>query len=252
MENVGDDKMIRIAIVDDEKEQVQKINQIVSQFFEQKNIQICIDNFCNGESLLKKDFSYDIIFLDIMMDGIDGIETAQRFRVKYKNSELFYITSFRDYIQKSMTIHPFAFIVKPFSDKEIIDNLEDYLNYKDSVNKNRSKEVYMFHSIDDRYLKVNISDILYFYYRGNRIVELVTNNSIYKIKNSLSGIYSELNHNYFIFPHRSFIVNLQQIKEIDEKNKKIVMKNGNLILISRYKYSEVIDALSFYIVNEED
>lgn len=242
--------MIRIAIVDDEKEQIQKINQVVFQFFKQKEIQISIDTFGNGEELLKKDFSYDIIFLDIMMDGIDGIETAQRFRVNHKKSELFYITSFHDYIRKSMTIHPFAFIVKPFSDNDIIQNLEDYLKYNDSEQK--SNELYMLHTLDDRHIKINTSDILYFYYKGNRIVEVITDNSVYKIKNSLSAIYSELNHDEFIFPNRSFIVNLRQIKEIDGKNKKIVMKNGNLILISRYKYSDIINSLSCYITNEED
>lgn len=244
----GGGTMLRIAIVDDEIEQIQKIGQVVSQFFEQKEIQISIDTFCNGEKLLKKDFSYDIIFLDIMMDGI---ETAQRFRVNHKKSELFYITSFQDYIQNSMTIHPFAFIAKPFSDNEIVQNLEDYLIYNYS-DKKKSKEMYMIHTIDDRHMKINTSDILYFYYKGNRIVEVITDNSVYKIKNSLSGIYAELNHDDFIFPHRSFIVNLHQIKEIDGKNKKIVMKNGNLILISRDKYNDVIDALSCYITDEED
>lgn len=244
--------MIKIAVVDDEINQIQKIEQIVSQFFKQKEIQISIDTFNNGESLLKKDFSYDIIFLDIMMDGIDGIETAQRFRTNHKNSALFYITSFQAYIQKCMTIHPFAFIVKPFSSQEIIENLEDYLKYNDSARKKKSKDVYIIHSIDDRHLKINMSDILYFYYKGNRIVEIITNNAEFKIKGSLAGIYTELNHNLFIFPHRSFIVNLHQIREIDGKNKKIVMKNGNLILIARDKYNEVIDALSYYIADEED
>lgn len=244
--------MFRIAIVDDEKNQIQKIEQVVSQFFDKKEIKISIDTFCSGEELLKKDFSYDIIFMDIMMEGIDGIETAQRFRVNHKNSALFYITSFQDYIQKSMTVHPFAFIKKPFSDQDIIKNLKDYLKYNDSVKKKKSKDVYMIHAMDDRYVKVNMNDILYFYYQGNRIVEVIMINEVYKVKNSLSNIYDELNHDYFIIPHRSFIVNLHHIKEVDGKNKKIVMQNDHLILIARDKYNEVIDALSFYIADEED
>lgn len=244
--------MFRIAIVDDEKNQIQKIERIVSQFFNEKDIKITIDTFSSGEELLKKDFSYDIIFMDIMMDGIDGIETAQRFRVNHKNSALFYITSFQDYIQKCMTVHPFAFIKKPFSDQDVINNLKDYLKYNVSVKKKRPKDSYMIHSMDGRHLKVNMNDILYFYYQGNRIVEVIMANDIYKVKNSLLNIYDELNHDYFITPHRSFIVNLYHIKEIDGKNKKIVMKNDHLILIARDKYNEVIDALSFYIADEED
>jgi hypothetical protein len=250
--NEAGDLMIRIAIIDDEKEQIQKIEKVVSQFFDKREVQINIDTFCSGEEFLKKDSSYDIIFMDIIMDGMDGIETAQRFRVKHKNSALFYITSFQDYIQKSMTIHPFAFIVKPFSDKELIKNLKDYLKYHISVNEKEPKDVYIIHSMDCRYLKVNMNDILYFYYKGNRIVEVIMNNAIYEVKNSLSNIYNELNHDYFIVPHRSFIVNLHHIKEIDGKNKKIVMQNDHLILIARDKYNRIIDALSLYIADEED
>ena len=55
----------------------------------------------------------------------------------------------------------------------------------------------------------------------------------------------------FRSPHRSFIVNLQHIKEVDGKSKNIVMKNGDLVFIARGKYNDVIDSLSSYIADEE-
>lgn len=55
----------------------------------------------------------------------------------------------------------------------------------------------------------------------------------------------------FVIPHRSFIVNLQHIKEVDGKSKNIVMKNGDLVFIARGKYNDVIDSLSNYIADEE-
>lgn len=239
--------MIKIAVVDDNEFQIEQITAIVSDFFYQRNILIKIDDFFNGESLLSKDYPYDIIFLDIQMNGINGIETAQYFRLRHKESVFFFVTSYPDYIQKSMTVHPFAFITKPVLKCEIIKNLEDYLLFVQSLIQKDSKEVFMIHSVQNRHYPVNIESIQYFCYSGNRIVEIFMLNYSDKIKSSLEDIYSSLNHKYFIVPHRSFIVNLRYVKEIDGRNKKIVMQNGDLILIARKKYNKVIEDLSNYI-----
>ena len=241
--------MIKIAIEDDEINQIQKIQQIVSDFFEDKKIQININAFTSGEALLSDSNSYNLIFLDIQMNGMDGIETAQRLRVKNKNAVLLYITSFENYIKKSMTIHPFAFIVKPYSDKEIYKNLEDYLEYTNSIIEKKCKELFQIHTIDNRKFQVCMDDIIYFHYVENRIVEIIMEGYKYRIKDGIAHIYLNLNHEHFIIPNQSFIVNLHHIKEIDGKNKKLVMDNGDLILIPRRKYNEVIEILNQYIAD---
>lgn len=85
--------MVKVAIVDDETEQIMKIRQIVAAFFEEKKIKISVNTFTSGEVLLSDSTFYNLIFLDIQMNGLDGIETAQRLRVKSKSAALFYITS---------------------------------------------------------------------------------------------------------------------------------------------------------------
>lgn len=247
---VGEAYMLKIAIVDDEYDQIQEINQVVSGFFTEKKILISVDLFTSGEDLLNATAMYDIIFLDIQMPGIDGIETGQRLRVNNKNAAMFYITSYQNYIQQSMTIHPFAFIVKPFTDEDIRKNLDDYLKYK-HCDKKKQKELFMIDTVDDRHFNVNMNEIMYFSYKGERITAVFMKNSSFEIKNSLTSIYENLNHDCFVIPHRSFIVNLQHIKEIDGKSKNIVMKNGDLVFIARGKYNDVINSLTGYITNEE-
>lgn len=239
--------MLQIAIVDDEMNQIQLIKHVVEKFFREKEIEISVSMFRNGELLLSNPISYDLVFLDIQMDGMDGIETAQRLRVKNKKAVLFYVTSYQNYIQKSMTIHPFAFIVKPFSEEDIRINLEDFLTYTNSVKEKKSKEIYQIHTIDDHRFQVNMEEILYFHYLENRVIEIITSKNVYKIKEGIMHVYSTLNPKYFIIPNQSFIINLHHIREIDGKNKKLVMENGDLILIARRKYNEVIEALNYYI-----
>lgn len=72
--------MIHIAICDDEREMSEKIREMVSEFFRRKNMEIAIAQFSSGEELLNYDKTIDILFLDIQMKDINGIETARELR----------------------------------------------------------------------------------------------------------------------------------------------------------------------------
>lgn len=85
-----------------------------------------------------------MVFLDIQMGGIDGIETAQELRNRDTRTVLFFITSYSQHIMRSMTIHPFAFLVKPVEEKQLVQNLEDYLNYARSMQQEEQEgEIYL-------------------------------------------------------------------------------------------------------------
>lgn len=72
--------MINIAICDDEKYILDKIKKLVFDFFHRKNVEITVSQFGSGEELLRHNKNIDILFLDIQMDGIDGMETARKMR----------------------------------------------------------------------------------------------------------------------------------------------------------------------------
>ena len=125
--------MIRIAIVDDEKEQVVMLSTCVSVFFQERNLEYRIFPFFCGEDLLSCNIPIDVAFLHIQMNGINGIETAQRLRAWNKWVALIYITSYDSYIQKAMTIHPFAYLTKPTEKVAIFQVLDEYLSFQRSI-----------------------------------------------------------------------------------------------------------------------
>lgn len=239
--------VIRIAIVDDEKEQVEFIKDVVINFCEQKNMEYKILPFYCGEALLKCNIPIDVAFLDVRMGKIDGIETAQRLRAWNKWIALIYVTSYGEYITKAMTIHPFSYIMKPFQPEQISKVLEEFLEYQHSVNA-KTKEYFQLNTNNScRYLEIN--DIYYFYYLKDRTVEIKLRRESYKTKDSITNIYNIVNHRCFIMPTPSTIVNIQHIRKIDGKNKKLILENDDEILISRRKYKEVFDALNSYMTN---
>lgn len=80
--------MIRIAIVDDEK----VIREQIKNLIEKKQTESIIDSYSSGEELLVVKHCYDIVFLDIQMDGMNGIETARALRQKTEDVILIFIT----------------------------------------------------------------------------------------------------------------------------------------------------------------
>lgn len=241
--------VIRIAIVDDEKEQVELIKVVVSNFCEQKNMEYKILPFYCGEDLLECNIPIDVAFLDVQMGKIDGIETAQRLRTWNKWVALIYVTSYGEYITKAMTIHPFSYIMKPIQPEQISKVLEEFLEYQRSVNA-KTKEYFQLNTNNSCHY-IEMDDIYYFYYLEDRTVEVKLRREKYKIKDSITNIYNIVDHRYFIMPTPSIIVNIQHIRKIDGKNKKLILENDDEILISRRKYKEVFDALNCYMTNGE-
>lgn len=74
------DFMLSIAICDDEKSVSEKIEKMAKDFFRKKNIDISVVKYSSGEELLGSSQGMDILFLDIQMEDMDGMETARELR----------------------------------------------------------------------------------------------------------------------------------------------------------------------------
>lgn len=235
--------MIRIAICDDEASQAREIARIVGNFFQKQEIAHRIDLFSSGEALLKDQEFIDVVFLDIQMGGIDGIETAQELRNRDTRTVLFFITSYSQHIMRSMTIHPFAFLVKPVEEEQLVQNLEDYLNYARSMqHEEQEGEIYLMEG--EMLTRFDPNEIYYFHYLKDRVIEVVTEKKRHQVKNTITQLYDMLNHNLFLMPSQSFLVNIQYIQSVNTKAKSLIMKNGDVILVARRRYPEIFEFLS--------
>ena len=96
--------MIHIAICDDEKYMSDHIKTIVSDFFRKKNREISIRTFFSGEELLNCDGQIDILFLDIQMKDMDGMETARRLRADRFQGFLIFITVLKEMVFQSFEV----------------------------------------------------------------------------------------------------------------------------------------------------
>ncbi len=116
--------MIRIAICDDEKHMSDHIRSFVSDFFRKKNREISLRMFSSGEELLSYSGQIDILFLDIQMKDMDGMETARKLRANQYRGFLVFITVLKEMVFQSFEVQTYDYLVKPVDKNQFEKTME--------------------------------------------------------------------------------------------------------------------------------
>lgn len=240
--------MLRIAIVDDEQSIVDKIQSIVTAFFCEQNEPVDISCFSSGEDIISYHQKYDLIFLDVQMQGMDGIQTAQEIRRHDKKAVIFYVTSYGNKMARSFSVHPFAFIEKPVNETVIRKNLQDYMEY---AFKKKERKGMKFETLTGTAF-IRLNEILYFEYLGNRKIRIVCDGSDIFIQNTITNIYSLVERYGFVKTHQSFIVNPAKIKAVLDSD--LLMPDNVKVPIALKKKKAVRAQIEEYLCRqfEED
>lgn len=240
--------MINIAILDDNKEDLVELGEICIRYFKDAKYIASINIFSSSQEFLNSEVKYDIIFLDIEIPDINGIEVANIIRTFDKDCCICFISNYNKYALKSYNAHAFDYIEKPISQNKIFKTLDQLFAYYGMRMINKTKIVFPLH-----YSSISLvaSEILYFEYFDsnkdyfNRSTIVYTLSDKYALKMKISSVYEMLPVELFTMPHKSFIVNFSNISSI--KGNIITMKNGAIVPLSqkraakfRIKFNEYI------------
>lgn len=221
--------MYHFAICDDERITCSELEKILLQYGKNSNIDFEVDIFYSGEKLceyLISDNYYDLIFLDIQLGTIDGIEVGDYIRNKLEdeNTLIVYVSSQEQYAMKLFQIGTFEFIIKPISATLVEKVLYRAMKKINSVNQ------FFDYSIGKNYYRVKLSEIILF--QSNlRKVQIVTLNNKIEFYGKLQEIVNRLPENIFMRVHNSFLININQVREYSYES--IRMINGEDICISK-------------------
>lgn len=109
--------MFQIAVCDDEKIFVERISEIVKAFFKEQKLECQVDEFYSGEEFveLKEEVGkYDIVFLDMQMDKMNGIETAKYLRKYGEDTFLVFVTAYAEYAATGYQVQATWFVIKDY------------------------------------------------------------------------------------------------------------------------------------------
>lgn len=217
------------------------IKTFVSDFFRKKNREIRLRTFLSGEELLNYDGQIDILFLDIQMNGMDGMETARKLRADKFRGFLIFITVLKEMVFQSFEVQAYDYLVKPVEEKQFEGTMERLLASMQSVGEDSllvqkgyegriiRKDEIVFCEIIDRKIYLNlVSDEVLDYYE--RIENLET---------KLGG--------HFFRCHRSYLINLKHLKGY--KNGTAYMDNGKEVPVSRLRSKEFSSVVLRYMKN---
>ena len=216
--------MYKIAVCDDEEAVSAQVKELITEW----NPSVDVVCFSSGEELLENYQSYEAVFLDIDMAGMNGIETGKAIRKLDKDTKIVYLTAYRDYVSGAFGVHAFQYLLKPVNKKAIWNVLEEIFRYTKAVEK---KIILDFHTVDGS-LCLPVERIYFFEYE-NRKIRIVTDEEQYYMADKIGNVAKRMAEFGFSMPHQSFVVNMFHVKNV--KNQQIFLDNGMEIPLSQKK-----------------
>lgn len=234
--------MFHIAVCDDDDITCSEIEKVIFNYSKQSLEGICVEIFRSGEEICHSMISgeiYDLIFLDIELKIMNGIEVARIIREKLKNEivKIVFISARDSYYLELFDVRPMHFLHKPLKADNIINDIEKAMDLM-----GRQGHVFTFRKGYNTYKK-SIRDILYFESSGRKLkMTSIDDESIFY--GTIAEVYRELEKYRFFFSHQSFLINYTHVIEFGRKE--LTMSNKRVLPISRHKSNEVMGLLLKY------
>lgn len=226
--------MLKIAICDDEQFFLDKISDYIKKEIINLNVRYSIKTFISGENLLNYSniHDFDVIFLDIALQSINGIDIAKELREMGYEKLIVFITSFADYSIVGYKVGAFRFILK--------DNLEDELSecISDVISKLGLKKA----KLND--LLMDVKDIIYMESQKHQVIIHLNNAADCKIYATLDSIEKTLQSEHFLRVHKSYLVNILYVREIERYILSLSDKEHTEISIPKARYAEIKKKIS--------
>lgn len=224
---------MRIAICDDEKNIRELIKGKIANQYPNANI-IFYDS---GEELLLSDNPIDILFLDIQMQGKNGMETARELRKKDKKIIIIFVTAVEEYVFQAFDVGAFHYIVKPINNTkftEVLHRAIEEWNAKQLTNQ-EPEEKYLMINNGGVHIKVTIDNIVYAEVFNRKVVIHKLNETIeyYGKMSDLEAVAGES----FYRPHRAYLINFKYVEKYDATT--IYLEKGTA-LMAKQKYPEFV------------
>lgn len=217
---------MNIAICDDLENDRKILTDMINRYFTEHNSIVNITTYNNGEDLISNftHENFNLIFLDIYMYKLNGIDTAKEIRKKDDNSILVFITTSSDFALDAYDLDALQYLIKPIT----YDKVEKILN---KCLKQFSSNTPFIEILQDGYpVKMPLNDI-YYIDVYDKACYIHLKNKVIKTYSSLAKLWEALENSSFLKCHRSYIVNMLYINEMLSND--FLLKNGEKIPITK-------------------
>ena len=228
--------MYQAAICEDNPEMLELLQKTLIDGFNSAAVEVAFDGFSDGTGLLRMindHFHYDIVFMDIEMPGIDGIEVCRQLKQNNSTALIVFVSNKDELVFQTFDVQPFRFIRKSHLQEAVPTLINALIS---ELNNRKEKLIRIEDNYSRDFLAINVNDIYYVEAQGKNCC-VYTNNAGIVSPITLSKLEKELVPYGFIQVHRSYLVNCRYIFHI--KKTSICMSNQKEIPLSRHRVDEV-------------
>lgn len=231
--------MIKVAIVEDEKAAAQVLQEYLQRYSSDRGAEFDIHTYENGmQFLMNYDTNTDLVFMDIEMPNLSGIETSARLREIDSVVGLVYVTNMAKYAIEGYAYRAIDYLLKPLVYQAFLMKMDRILKF---VNKNRkSSAITLVSRTGQNVLELN--SIYYVEVSGHDVL-YHTDSGSYKVYGTLKEEAKKLPQETFIQCNSCYVVNLRHISRID--GNELVVGDGR-IEISRSRRKSLLEAFNRY------
>lgn len=233
--------MLQIAICDDEQFYREKIQKLLEEYLKKRELPYELHSFSSGEAFLNQcenNVKFNIVFLDINMEEIDGIQTAERIRAFHSDTYIVFVTAFMDYALEGYKVNAVRYLMKD----TIAPAIEECMTA--ILQKMQIAQV-TFPFLEGE-KKLYTDNILYVESRGHKSTFRYMEEGMvtYQIYDKLDNVERKLEGCHFLRIHKSFLVNMKHIRKIS--NYMAYLDTGEELPIPRLRFQTVKEAFVDY------
>ena len=240
--------MIKIAFCDDDMEVLHQMNELLDRYRVERNEDITYAAFQSPFELLteiEKGIRPDILFLDVVMPGQNGMDVAKEIRQYDTNMKIIFLTSSPEFAVESYSVGAYFYQLKPIWEESFFRLMDSVLAECEKKKKNslilRSK---------DGITRIDLQQLEYCEVLGRKLLFHLEDGAVLESAGSLDDLAGQLmQYSNFFRPHRSFLVNMEYIQNISSRSIKMV--NDAEIPIPHGKCSEIKNTYMEYAFNGE-
>lgn len=235
--------LIYIAVCDDEEYYRELTKQLLIQYLDKYQVEYAIDEFSSGEEFCEQCVSltkYDIVFLDINLKEMNGIEIAYKIRSYKKDVYIVFITSYINYALEGYRVDAIRYIMKDSLSISIVECMNTIIK-KMEIQINKMELIFI-----EGKKQIYIEKIFYVESHKHKLVFKIFETGLkeYEMYDKLDNIEFKFKEYGFLRIHKSYLINMKYIKKISSY--KIILISNEELPIPKLRYQKVKEAFILY------
>lgn len=231
--------MLRISIVEDDEQTAKTIGRFIQKYFAQSGTEVKVEHFADAVRFLDRyDGVTDVVFMDIELPGMNGMEAVKRLRERDAEVAVIFVTNLAQYAVSGYEVNAFDFIVKPVSYGSFAMKLRRLCQYLATKRKceicvsTRHGKI-LLKAYEIKYVEIMRHVVTYHAERG-----------VFVGSGTLKNVMAALEGLPFALCNRCYLVNLQYVTQIVGRE---VCVGGDRLLISAPRSKEFMGAFNRYL-----